>query len=78
MHAGLEAGGIGIEMDAHATWCQTAWRSDTDDTCIAFNKRSFVYFSEIVHFSDQKLSEPRCDNAIAVVVVHFGGVEQWF
>ena len=76
MYAGFEAGGVGIKVDADAPRSQTPRCANADDTGIAFDERQLVQFCEIVHFSDQKLSEPRCDNAIAVVIVHFGGVEQ--
>ncbi|MEY4018526.1 MAG: hypothetical protein RLZZ189_2324 [Pseudomonadota bacterium] len=76
MHTGLEAGGVGIEMDTYSPWCQASRGPNADDTGIAFDEGQFVQFSEIVHFSNHELSEPRCDNTTAVVVVHFGGVEQ--
>ena len=76
MYASFEAGRIGVKMDADASWGQATRRTDADNACIAFDKGYFVQFSEIIHFCYQKFSEPRCDNAIAVVVVHFGGVEQ--
>ena len=76
MNAGFEACGICIEVDANAPWRQAACCSDADDACIAFDKGQLIEFSEIVHLSDQQLSEPRCDNTVAVVVIHFGSVEQ--
>ena len=75
MHTGFETCGVCIKMNADASWGQTTGSSNTNDTGIALNEGQLVQFCEIVHFGYYQLAEPRCDNAIAVVVVHFGGVE---
>jgi len=42
MDTGSESGGIGVEMDADASGCETAGSSNTDYTGIPFNKRQLV------------------------------------
>jgi len=76
VNACFESCGICIEVDANAPRSQASGCTDADDACIAFDKGQLIELSEIVHLSDQQLSEPRCDNTVAVVVIHFGSVEQ--
>ena len=58
-NASVKLAGVFKKLKPNAAWCQAALSAVGHDTGFGIDKRQFIQFIEIVHFSNDQFNKPR-------------------